>query len=96
LTAQKGTVGEIYNLADNKIFSELEWNQIIGKLMNWNGEFLITHEDNGSELVKAANLDQHLVVDSTKIRKELGFTETISLETGLLNTIQWEVNHNLD
>jgi len=40
-------------------------------------------------------LDQHLVVDSTKIRKKLGFTETISLETGLLNTIQWEVNPNL-
>ena len=95
LTAQKGTVGEIYNLADNEVFSELEWNQIIAKLMNWNGEFVITYEDKGYELVKAANLDQHLVVDSTKIRKELGFTETISLETGLLNTIQWEVNPNL-
>lgn len=95
LIAQKGIVGEIYNLTDNEIFSELEWNQIIAKLMNWNGDFVITYEDNGYELVKAANLDQHLVVDSTKIRKELGFTETISLETGLLNTIQWEVNRNL-
>ncbi len=95
LAAQKGTVGEIYNLADNGIFSELEWNKIIAKLMDWNGEFVITYEDNGCELVKAANLDQHLVVDSTKVRKELDFTEIISLEIGLLNTIQWEVNHNL-
>lgn len=63
--------------------------------MDWNGEFVITYEDNGCELVKAANLDQHLVVDSTKVRKELDFTEIISLEIGLLNTIQWEVNHNL-
>ncbi|MGN9166327.1 hypothetical protein ACTNDY_13800 [Tissierellaceae bacterium HCP3S3_D8] len=71
MTAQKGTGGETYNLTDNEIFSELEWNQIIAKLMNWNGEFLITHENNGFELVKAANLDQHLVVDSNKVRKEL-------------------------
>ncbi len=95
LAAQKGTVGEIYNLADNGIFSELEWNKIIAKLMDWNGEFVITYEANGCELVKAANLDQHLVVDSTKVRKELDFTEIISLEIGLMNTIQWEVNHNL-
>jgi nucleoside-diphosphate-sugar epimerase len=63
--------------------------------MNWNGEFAITYDDNGYELVKDANLDQHLVVDSTKIRKELGFTEIVSSETGLLNAIQWEINHNL-
>lgn len=93
LTAQKGPVGEIYNLADHQVFSELEWNQMIAKLMGWNGEFVVTSDDGEFELVKAVNLDQHLVVDSTKIRNELGFAEIVPLETGLLRTIQWEREH---
>ncbi|WP_246258821.1 NAD-dependent epimerase/dehydratase family protein [Kroppenstedtia pulmonis] len=92
LTAQKGAVGEIYNLADNQVFSELEWNQKIAKLMNWNGEFVVSSEGHGFDLVKAVNFDQHLVVDSTKIRNELGFAEIVPLEEGLLKTIQWELS----
>lgn len=90
LAAQKGVVGEIYNLADQRVLSELEWHQSIADLMKWEGELLVSSDGQGA-LDKALNLDQPLVVDSSKIRNELGFTERVPLETALLNTIRWEL-----
>lgn len=92
LAAQKGVTGEVYNLAGAAVLTELEWNQTIAKLMDWGGEFVLTPEADATGLVNAANLDQHLTLDSTKIRRELGFNEIIPLEVGLLKTIQWELH----
>ncbi|XID94952.1 NAD-dependent epimerase/dehydratase family protein [Paenibacillaceae bacterium WGS1546] len=91
LAAQKGAVGEIYNLADQRVLSELEWHRRIADLMKWEGELVVTSDDQDFELGKAVNLEQQLVLDSSKIRKELGFTEIVPLETALLNTIRWEL-----
>ncbi|MGH7939976.1 MAG: hypothetical protein ACREFR_02765, partial [Limisphaerales bacterium] len=32
---------------------------------------------------------QHLTIDTTKIRKELGYEEQVSFEKGLVKTIEW-------
>jgi len=32
----------------------------------------------------------HLVVDSTRIRRELGYAEPVSREEGLVRTVEWE------
>lgn len=40
LAAHKGKVGEIYNLSDQQVFSELEWARMIAEHMNWNGEIV--------------------------------------------------------
>ncbi|MDR1530756.1 MAG: NAD-dependent epimerase/dehydratase family protein [Clostridiales bacterium] len=90
LASQKGAAGEIYNIADKEVLSELEWYRTVAGLMNWGGKFLMTSADDNFELAKTANLDQHLMLDSTKIRKELGFAEIVPLEAGLRKTIEWE------
>ena len=41
-------------------------------------------------------MDQDLVTDSTRIRAELGYTETISLGEGLMRTVAWERAHPPD
>lgn len=91
LAAQKGAAGEIYNLADLQVFSELDWARKIAGLMNWNGEIVVTDKDHGFEVVRALNLDQHLIIETSKIRNELGYQEIVPVETALLRTIQWEL-----
>jgi dTDP-D-glucose 4,6-dehydratase len=45
------------------------------------------------QLVPDEDTDQHLVVDTTRIREELGYREHVSREEGLRRTIAWERAH---
>jgi len=37
--------------------------------------------------------DRRYVIDATKIRRELGWTPTHTLEQGLAKTVQWYLHH---
>lgn len=39
------------------------------------------------------NTDHHLVTDSARIRRELGYRETVPLDVALARTIAWERQH---
>lgn len=39
------------------------------------------------------NAEQHVIFTSDKIRRELGYKETVSFEEGLKRTIAWELQH---
>lgn len=93
LATEKGKPGEIYNLADSEIFTELEWDKMIAERMNWHGHFEITSASSKSAALNAFNLDQHLVLDTAKIRTELHYTEVVSVADRLMRTIHWELLH---
>jgi nucleoside-diphosphate-sugar epimerase len=90
LAAEKGIRDEIYNLSARETPNEWEWYKCIAKLMEWDGEISVNQEviPQGD-----TNLAQNLVVDTSKIRNQLGYKEIIPIEQGLLNTIRWEINN---
>ncbi len=92
LAAEKSPAGEIYNLSHHDTFTELEWSRQIAKLMNWYGEIRISLDGNTTDFSSGLNLEQPFVMDTTKIRTKLGYAEVVSLEEGLMRTIQWEQN----
>jgi nucleoside-diphosphate-sugar epimerase len=87
---ENGVSGEIYNLAAREALSEMEWHRQIAKLMDWNGDIDVTEEFVPME---GFNPEQHLVLDTSKIRKQLNYKEIYSVQEGLSDTIQWELEN---
>lgn len=86
--------GRIYNVGENDALSEAEWCRAIGQAVGWKGEVVIVPKD----LMPAGMfgnfaLEHHLVVDTSRIRQELGYGEHISRDDALEKTIEWESAH---
>lgn len=82
---------KIYNVAEPFFLSREEWIKKIAQQAGWSGELYIAPDDEFPERYQdTSNTAQDLVVDSTKIRQELGFQEQHSLEAALDKTIEWE------
>jgi nucleoside-diphosphate-sugar epimerase len=93
VTDQNAT-GRIYNLGEEESLSEAEWIGAIGAAAGWNGRVVIASKERlPAHLLSDVNTDQHLVVDTTRIRKELGYTESVSRDEALSRTIAWERTH---
>ena len=81
----------VYNVGEHYAFSTEEWSLRISSVMN--GGLELAAAPNGSlpkVLQDDGNYDQHLVLDSSRIRSELGFEEIISEEDAILETVLWE------
>jgi len=86
--------GRIYNLGETESTSMIEWVVNIGKAVGWDGEVVISPPNRLVEITPFAlmriNAAQDIIVDSTLIRRELGYTEPVSSEAALDRTIDWE------
>jgi nucleoside-diphosphate-sugar epimerase len=83
--------GRIYNVAERESSSELEWAQHIAAAAGWPGRFVVLPLDRAPAHLKLpGNLDQHWVVDTSRIREELGYREPISREAAIRRTVEWE------
>jgi nucleoside-diphosphate-sugar epimerase len=83
--------GRIYNVAERPAFSELEWAQRIARAAGWNGHFVVLPKDRVPQhLQQPGNTAQHWEADSTRIREELGYRETVPLDDAVERTIEWE------
>jgi len=90
-TLSSHAAGRIYNIASQQQFTELEWTRKIGEVEGWNGDVLaLSKEDTPAHLLSPLNTAQDWLVDSTRIRRELGFSEPTPLEAGIARTIAWE------
>jgi nucleoside-diphosphate-sugar epimerase len=79
---------QIYNVAEENSFTESEWVQMIQKYCQ--SEIPIQTTKNESLDFYPA---QQLIIDSQKIRQELGYKEIVPFPQGMLETIQWENEH---
>lgn len=83
--------GWIYNVGDPRALHEKEWIEKLAGLTGWEGKIIGLPKDKLPEHLKG---DEHwqynLDVDTSRIRKELGFAENITLEDALKQTIEWE------
>ncbi len=86
--------GRIYNVAEPDCCSELEWAQQVATVMGWKGRVTTLPFDEAPQDARApGNLDQHWMVDSTRIRNELGYAEHITRSEALCRAVEWERAH---
>ncbi len=85
--------GRIYNAGELHTPAVSQRIASIGQAAGWTGE-IVTQPDQELPHNSKSSLDfrQHLVMDTTRIRQELGFTETVSVEEAIQRTIAWELD----
>jgi len=85
------SLGQIYNVGEPFTYTMAEWVALIGKIAGWQGRVVaVPHGRLPVPLRWDLNAEQDIVVDSSRIRRELGFTERVDVEEALRRTIAWE------
>jgi nucleoside-diphosphate-sugar epimerase len=88
--------GRIYNVGEAHALPEVEWVQAIGRAAGWRGEVVIvsrTKIPSGSRWWGDAVTEQEWIVDTGRIRSELGYMEVIPHDEALRRSVAWERAH---
>lgn len=86
--------GQIYNVAEVTAFTEAEWVRMIGQTAGWEGDVVVAPKDRcPAHLGFGIDTAQQYVLDTSKIRNELGYEETVAHDEALSRTITWERDH---
>jgi nucleoside-diphosphate-sugar epimerase len=87
--------GRIYNIAEPHTSSQIDWLRDVGRVAGWAGEVVSVPDElmPPNPMGVTNNYAQHMVMDSTRIRAELGFTERVSRDEGIQRAIAWERTH---
>lgn len=86
-----GAANRIYHVAEPLGLTEAEWVAQIGQATGWQGRSAILPAVRmPAHLQDDGEYAQHLDVDSSRIRRELGYTEIVPLDAALRQTIEWE------
>jgi hypothetical protein len=72
----------------------LSWVREVASATGWTGRIVLAGEPcPPPNLLGHLNLDQHLDMDSGKIRGELGYREIVTRQEALGRTIAWDRGH---
>ena len=83
--------GRIYNVGEPYTLTMSEWVDRIGHVAGWNGRVVFVPAGRLSEPLRwGIDAEQDMVVDTSRIRRELGYAERVDLEEALRRTIAWE------
>lgn len=83
--------GRIYNVCEEPSSSELEWQKMIAKQMNWRGRLaVLPRAHTPKHLLLPGNAAQHVVASSARIRSELVYEEPVGRDEAIRRTIAWE------
>lgn len=83
--------GRVYNVGEAETLSVMERVEELGRATGWEGRVLAVRADElPSEQRMPQDFAHHLVMDSTRIRQELGFRERVSRGECLARTVAWE------
>ena len=82
----KGEVGEVYNIGGNNEMKNIDIVKLICKELN-KSEDLITY------VLDRKGHDMRYAIDSTKIRKKLGWRPKTTFEVGIRKTIKWYIEN---
>jgi len=84
-------MGNVYNLGESLTPSTRERIQRIARAANWGGAVVaLSRERLPAHLRQPYEPKQDIVMDSGRIRNELGFAEPLTEDEGLRCTIEWE------
>ena len=92
--AEERAAGRIYNVAEPEALTMADWIRAVGQTAGWRGTVVVLPKDRlPSHLTWDIDTNQEIVTDTSRIRNELGYTEAVTLERGLRETIAWERDH---
>ncbi len=92
-TTDDRAVGRIYNVGSEPALSEAEWVAAIADAAGWEGQVVtVRHELAPEDARFDMDARQHMVMDSGRIRSELGYAESFPLLDGLRATVEWELS----
>jgi nucleoside-diphosphate-sugar epimerase len=83
----------IYNVAEPEGLSYLEWAQRVARAGDWTGRIVVVPP---GRLEEGGNYEHHWVVDTTRIRAELGYMEVVPQEEALRRTVEWQCANPLE
>lgn len=84
--------GRVYNIAAEHAVAEAAWIRALAVLTGWAGDVYVLPDDKlPPALRRPFDFKQHLEVDSSAIRVELGFREAVNEADGLRRSIEWEL-----
>jgi nucleoside-diphosphate-sugar epimerase len=81
------SAGRIYNVGEPETPTMLERIERFAGAFGWRGGMAIVPEE-----PSALEYRQHLIMDSRRIRDQLGFQEVVSAAEACRRTVDWEVN----
>ena len=86
--------GRVYNVGEADAPTEAEWVEEIGRAAGWGGKVLGLPKDALPPYLageyEGANFEQHWVVDTGRIRWELGYEESVPRDEALRRTVARE------
>jgi nucleoside-diphosphate-sugar epimerase len=86
--------GQIYNVCEPDALDMQSWIRELAVAAGWSGRLVVVNEPcPPPSLPRNLNLDQHLNMNTEKIRRELGFRETLSRGEALEKTVAWDREH---
>jgi nucleoside-diphosphate-sugar epimerase len=87
----EAAAGRVYNVAEPDSYTEAEWTAKIGAAAGWHGRVIAVPRHLAPQhLILPHNYEQHLFMDSTRIRAELRYAECVPVDVALRRTIEWE------
>jgi nucleoside-diphosphate-sugar epimerase len=92
--ADEQASGRIYNVGEVEALSTADWVRKIGAAAGWKGQVCVVAEERLPDRLRPGiHTEHHLVTDSTRIRKELGYAESVSQDEALRRTVAWQRAH---
>jgi len=86
--------GEVYNVAEAEGLDLQGWVQELAAVVGWRGRIAVVDEQcPAPNLPRNLNLDQNLEMDTAKIRRDLGYQETLSRREALERNVAWDREH---
>ena len=86
--------GRIYNVGEAHPLPMIEWVRAIADIAGWHGDIVTLPADRvPPHLVPDIDVNQDLLVDTTRIRRELSYREPVDVDEALRRTIAWERAH---
>jgi nucleoside-diphosphate-sugar epimerase len=87
----EGFAGCVYNVAEPDPYTEAEWTDKVGGVVGWRGRIIVMPRHQAPRhLILPYKFEQHLFMDSTRIRAELGYSEFVPIDEALRRTVEWE------
>ena len=83
--------GRIYNVGEAQAVPEAAWVQAMARAAGWGGEVQVLPGQALPSFLRAdMDTRQDLAVDTSRIRRELGYRETVEPQEALSRTVAWE------
>lgn len=87
--------GRVYNVAEPDTPTQAGWLRDVGRIAGWRGEIVVAPDAVMPPDPSGMTNDytQSMVIDSSRIREELGYAERVSWDEGIARAIAWERTH---